>query len=569
MTLYLAVGSCVIESGEEPTDYFLTGKPSFPEPAPDGYGGHVPAVRSFDVWVTGTDTADMNDNVALLRREGVRDNYLYFRHGASGDVLSCRMRECKVQEATYNPSAREGIGVLLSVTATTDPYWLGAWSAETNASGELTYIPGHIDASGITGEVDALLSIRACPSASGTLLAIGVKADPDTLYSYLDDYSGTADANALNSAKATLTASAGGAVVGSPPNVDTNANRGRSLLLARVDASACTNAATYQGATTITGNGVSSSVTVYEGSGSLSASALTGVELGDVTIPCAQVPDVSIGNLGWGSSSAFYENTTASAMRDLSASSITHVGQSFTASGDMRVTGFTFKASASTPAGVAGTLYQASGDVPVGSGLASGTAYITASGEFTVTFHIPYMLSSGDPACIVVWDTNRAFDPYYSTVGSWAGGKMSTCVGGVWAAEANNDLYFKLLASTPVGFNTTNPVYAAQGSATTIGLDYVQRVPVDYAAVVYRRSASGDLAIWYDGDTDTPYLSNASGGIGNAVFDLCEIRRPLRLKPGVNNRIVFGVIQADASANGFMSGGIEWAYRPRYLTATG
>ena len=89
MGFYLAVGDVTIADGTgDASGYMTTGRPEFPEPEPDGYDGHLPAERRFTVWCTGSTASAAHYSAALLRRECVRDNYLHFRHGATGDSLS-------------------------------------------------------------------------------------------------------------------------------------------------------------------------------------------------------------------------------------------------------------------------------------------------------------------------------------------------------------------------------------------------------------------------------------------------------------------------------------------------
>ena len=134
-------------------------------------------------------------------------------------------------------------------------------------------------------------------------------------------------------------------------------------------------------------------------------------------------------------------------------------------------------------------------------------------------------------------------------------------------AAAGDDLTFTVTGRTPLAFITTNPVLTAQAEASAgVSVDYVQRVPVDYAAIVRRLSSIGALGTYYDADTDTPYAAD-SDGIGPACYDECEIRKPLRVKPGVTNRVVVAIGQGDEAIAGVDT--LEYQYRPRFLTATG
>jgi len=130
-----------------------------------------------------------------------------------------------------------------------------------------------------------------------------------------------------------------------------------------------------------------------------------------------------------------------------------------------------------------------------------------------------------------------------------------------------HDLFFRLYSCLPLGFVSTLQLL---GSSTetdrAIDVDYIERIPVDFAAIAYRLAASGPLGLYYDADTDTPYVADADG-IGPSVFEDCTINKPLRLRPGVTNRVVFGVLQGDTPVAGMTA--LKYRIRRRYLTATG
>lgn len=571
---YLQVGNLILEDGTGLGPYFPSGL-SFPEPDPDGAGWYRNAIRTFHLKVTGTSAANLSTNIAALRRECVRDKYLYFRPTATGTVLSCLIREASVKEDATDPLRRAQLAAYLTLTFETTPTWDGAWSAEVTPT--VDAVPGHFDVTGVTGELDAQLTMRIIPTRNGRGLFVGVKPDPAAGYDYCDDYSGTADANALTTAKATLSATATPTAVGTAPTIDTNANRGRHLVLARMDTTSTTAANnTAKVRVTTTGNAIAASTSVDEAAVAFpTGTDLYGFELGsNVSIPAGAVPNVATGS-GWGASGVVGSQATTDGtlVGQTGAGYYTQgFGTLITLAAETQIETLSFWLKhPSASIFWYNCVYKIEG---VTDSLPNGTVHASVSAliglndvltEKSVPFGAPVTLPAGTYSIGIYFTAGYASDKV--TVASNSAGT------GAWRSDADTgyfvitngyDLKYSVSGKTQLGFNTTMPILAAcTESSKTIGLDYAQRVPVDYSAIAYRPSASGSLGLYYDAETDTPYIADADG-IGPALYDKVEIRRPLRLKPGVTNRVVLGMLQNDDAVAGAT---VVYKWRPRYLTA--
>lgn len=570
---YLAVGSCVLEDGSGQGPYHVQGM-SFPEPAPDGQGGFPPAVRTISpLKITGSTPAELTANIATLRREAVRDRMLRFRPCGSGDVSECRIREATMVEADYDPLRRSLTAdphAYLTLTIETEPHWLGPWSDDTVV--ELDTVPGHFDVDDIGGEDDALVRMRAVFDDSGTAAAIGVRPDPMDGYEYLDDYGAsgdTADANALGGYKVgeVVDATLAGNAIGIAPSIDTNANRGQHLVVARLDSTAVSAATvTAQASVVTTGNLIGESVTVAAHAVTCASTSLVGIELGNVQIPAGAVPDLTVES-GLGAVGPRSAQTTRDATRTItSAESVIEIKQTL-APFNGPLTAIEYRVDVAPSATQNASLGFPQLVVASGSGGESAMFAVPSSvGTHRVELDSPLDLRASDSPYFTL--TFARVDGGSLTVGMAVGEDrlpgyaMTTPTGS--GESSGDDLVFTAYGRERLGFETLTPVAAAcSETSKTVALDYVQRVPVDYAALVYRKASAGALALFYDGDTDTPYVADADG-IGPAVYDKCEVRKPLRFRPGVVNRVVLANLQADAAIGGAT---ITYAHRPRYLTA--
>ena len=577
---YLAVGSLVIEDGTDAGPYHPIGI-WFPAPAPDGVGGHVPAVRRFRVKVTGTSTATLTANTAALQRACVRGETLYFRASGSGDILSCRIRDASVIEDEVDLLGALSFERYVTVTLTTDPYWLAPWGDEVDASGDITYVPGHIDIPDPGGEVDALLSMRVVPAVEGTGLFVGVMPDPSDDYEYLDDYgasgAGSADANAYGGYKVISTVDTSlSERWWVAPTISHIANEGRHIAIARVDTSAVT-AGNVKVAARVTtaGADISASTTVDYQEVPLAVRSLAGVELGVVQIPAGRVMA-----LGESSYSVAHSEAQVNDMGTRTFLSRTPVADGFDLVlsqtfpwPDGHISTCTYGIDVAPAAGTDLTIMLWRKNV-FGDFVEYGIVYDcpVSVGEHTVTFqkmwgggeNIP--VTAGTYVLRFEFDGSSAFSVGMPAAnGVYADGELTQTVGS--GLVAGDDLVFSVDGDTVDSDSTTMPLLAACSELSkVVNLDYVQRIPADFACIAYRLDSSGPLGIYYDAGTDTPYVADTDG-IGPSVYEDCTINKPLRLKPGVTNRVVFGVLQGDVAVDGMSA--LAYHIRKRYLTATG
>lgn len=563
---HLQVGNLLIEDGSGTTSYRVTYM-SFPEPAPDGVGGHFPAQRRFDVTVTGDSVSDLSAKVAALRRECVRDKTLQFRPSASGDLLSCRIREASVVESEVDMLDRVSLKADLSVTLTTDQYWLAPWGAEVDATAAITSVPGHIDIADPGGEVDALLSMRVVPVCQGTGLFVGVEPDPGEEYRYLDDYGVVGDindANALGTLKkrsvvltSTMSVAGGGAAL------DTTDNTGTHIAVARcsIPAGTPSNFAIAPRVETA-GNMIAAEVSVDSQAQTMTTLDLIGYELGIVQIPAGTVPTLSTG-AGYAPEDISAEQTASDGQ-----TAGQMCGQTIKLAAGERPTRVTFK---SGTIDGNGWVYECR-IKDVGSGQVydiSGTVEArVADTEYTFSFNSGWVA----PHSGLYWFALSKVGLYYEDGAYWRDNSAGGYADGSEIAYdgtivTGHDLFFRLYSCLPLGFVSTLQLLGSSTETNrAIDVDYIERIPVDFAAIAYRLAASGPLGLYYDADTDTPYVADADG-IGPSVFEDCTINKPLRLRPGVTNRVVFGVLQGDTPVAGMTA--LKYRIRRRYLTATG
>lgn len=229
------------------------------------------------------------------------------------------------------------------------------------------------------------------------------------------------------------------------------------------------------------------------------------------------------------------------------------------------------------------TIRGASSGLPTGIVLGESAVTKDLTTETDVSFPFNAMLKAGSYAFSVYGADGSVILVRRNTSGGYAGGSSYSEAGGFpLSADPTDDLRFSLTGCelvdgdlwikattrSPRGFNSYTIIQASDTTASNkiANLDYLVRVPVDYAAIAYRRTTAADApALFYDGDTDTPYSANATG-IGPAVFVECEVIRPLRAKPGVATTYVLATTHA---ANPVGTATVKYKTRARYLSATG
>jgi hypothetical protein len=273
------------------------------------------------------------------------------------------------------------------------------------------------------------------------------------------------------------------------------------------------------------------------------------------------VPDVVTGS-GWSAESAQVSQATDDGTLTLSNNGANGIVIEQTFPAQVRMTAFEY--TIDTPPSLA--VQFATLSVYAGTSILGAVGVIpTTAGTHKVTLSVP---AEGATSVQLAFgrSDNQAFNIGFAHGNArYADGALTTPTGS--GEAAGDDLVFVVYGQTQLGFNTSNPVLVScSESSKTVAIDYVQRIPADYAAIAYRPAASGSLGLFYDADTDTPYIADADG-IGPAQYDRTDVIKPLRVKPGVVNRVVLGILQEDAAVAGFTT--LAYKVRKRYLTATG
>ena len=576
---YLAFGSVVAEDGTGTLAYHVTSM-QLPEPAEDGLGGFHPAVRVFGVRVSGADTATVTAAVAALRRECVRDNLITLQSASDRAILTTRIRKAAVVESEFDPLDRPSSGaakMYLTLTLTTDPHWLAPWSAETTAS--LTAVPGTFAIADPGGEDDALVSMRAIASATARGLFLGAMPDAATGFDPIDDYgasgAGTADANALTGYKVASSAlTATMAAVGTAPAFETNANRGTYIPIVRMDSNAASVATTaYRVVQRVTGNAISASTDVATASVTPRAVDLVATELERISVPSGAVPDVATGS-GWSAEDALLTQADASGSLLVNAgrgatgdlNGYLYFYQTYTTAVSVMLTAFEFTV-VTAPTTTTGWELQVI-RVSDWTVLRTSTVASMATGVHKVAF-TELETADGDVYQLRVTAPGAAgFNDESCVIDSSASSVYADGVAGEsFSGDSTKDLTCKVYGKTELGFNSYSIVQATDSADAfkIANLDYLVRVPVDYAALAYRLATSAAPGLYYDGDTDVAYIADADG-IGPAVLDKAEVIKPLRAKPGVSTTYVLATTHDDVAVG---TASVTYKTRARYLSATG
>lgn len=273
---YLAVGTLVIEDGTDSGPYHPVGI-WLPAPAPDGVGGHLPAVRRFRVKVTGTSTATLTANTAALQQACVRDETLYFRASGSGDILSCRIREASVVEDEVDLLGALSFERYVTLTLTTDPYWLAPWGDWLGPQQGATW--GYVSIPAAGGEVPALFSLRVVASVAKTGIYLGMMPNPGTGYDHIGD---AVTSGTLSGSESTVVAAS---------TIDARDNMGQHLVLVEGTYSAG-GSASIRNRVVTTGSNISSAVTVDQpvATAFTATTTKTVIDTGVVTLPSCSLP---------------------------------------------------------------------------------------------------------------------------------------------------------------------------------------------------------------------------------------------------------------------------------------
>lgn len=273
---YLAVGSLVIEDGSDAGPYHPTGI-WFPAPDPDGMGGYLPAVRRFDVRVTGTSAASLATNTAALHQACVRDETLYFRASGSGNTRSCRIREASVVEDEVDLLAALQFERTVTVTLTTDPHWLAPWGNWTTITVPAP-APGHFDIPEAGGDDDALMDLRIIPGIAANGIIVGGWPNPAAGYAYKDTYSSSFTFGYPNWTR-----------LPGAPAINSIANRGRHITV--LYSSGIATGMRVRSAISTAGYAITAVIPDVIGRERTRDTQLMAIELPIVTIPGSAIPE--------------------------------------------------------------------------------------------------------------------------------------------------------------------------------------------------------------------------------------------------------------------------------------
>lgn len=274
----LSIGSLVISDFAGTATGYRIVSASLPEPDPDGAGGHKPAEREFGIDVTGATKAAVRASITALRQACVRDETVYWQTDSAALLLSCRIREASVVEQGHDPllwNMGEPL-VRLTLTLTTDPYWLAPWGSWVGTD---VFGFGSISIAPPGGEVPALLSLRLVAAAAKTGIYVGLMPNPATGYDHTDDQ---VTSTTLSAVEKTVTAAS---------TVDARANAGRHLVLASGTFTKAGDASIRSRITT-SGYNISSSVSVDQATPTefTATTTKTTLDSGIVTLPSSAIP---------------------------------------------------------------------------------------------------------------------------------------------------------------------------------------------------------------------------------------------------------------------------------------
>lgn len=428
------------------------------------------------------------------------------------------------------------------------------------------YAPGVVTYDETDGEVPALTAIKATAEQAITSLALGLRSQPPASFasSAVQDYSGTADANALGGEVKRLVTSTAWQVVATAPEVDTEDMRGRYVMWARRKWSAGTTANTARASSDVTGSGIAVTTTVpataqampFGVAASAAATFLVG-SLGEVSVPAAEVPSAQ-STAGYGAEATLVDITTGTDKTLVS----DWVAQTFVPTNAL-ISALKFNGAGGSfhlmtwESGAPGTVLS--------SRMNTGTLYAGLS--IPVTPGATYCLRAGGYGSTVKRDTSAPSATgtgYHSPDGStgWTAGD---------GTDTTVDYGITVKTRPKLGFAAHTPVQAKATSGTpNFDLDNVALLPCDeaYLAVTWAAATSAGQGVLVNemglrADESNVYLTDSSGGIGASLIAQIDPRNPFLLRPGTNSIVVHAATPGGAAPGAVTVSG---SYRPRYLT---
>jgi hypothetical protein len=494
----------------------------------------------------------------------------YVTPAGSATTYSTLVRDVEHSEA-YSVDVDGRRGTAIDFTLTCTPGWERT-EVEVTLDPPDT-VPTVYRATGILGSMPAAFRLALTFDQATTGLDLGFRhRDPDTL-TLVQDYDGTADADALGGEYAGATMTAGGIAVGTPDTLDTNVHRGWWLPVARMkQPDATPGDTTYVARSTVSAFllGTSESVDSEPVAASVQ-NAYEYVRLGPVPIPAAPVPDIS-------TESGYEAITEGNAVNDgtltLSTGTTGNViqaKQTFAGfDGDIVSVTYTIDAALASPHPVNHYLWVYDDSDVV---IATVAAIPYAAGTHTVSLPNPVACEAGKTYAFTLnfesatWiGSNASMGMAYSN-GDYAGGALTTPTGS--GESAGDDLTFAVHGRVSLGFNSSIGIIATNSGGGTARNDVTALVPADEYALLADVTTAADEGLLLDAidpDEVTCYVTNTDGGIGAADQNAVEhIGRP-RLWPGDTAIVCVAHTPGDAAPTG--GDGKLW-YRPRYKTPYG
>lgn len=453
------------------------------------------------------------------------------------------VRWCPVTSAEVEVVDKDDGWAKLSVFGFRAPAWRGGPETVVAYTGTVTGGWGwvDIDLSTLAGDMGAEVSMRATCASASTMIAVGVVPSPGANHDPLDDYSGVADGTAVggawSAASGSLTATYQD--VASAPSVDVEANRGESLVVARLKHTAVTPGnVRYLIANTAPG-GTSLTPPVAATAATNTAEA---VVFGVLRLPAFETPGLNAINT---SGSVRTWNGTPETPYGVprQADGKVRFAQTFTAPATGDVTGIRVD-NASDCDIISAKIYATSAGVPttvVGDLSAAGN--LNAQSGF-LRARTPVHVTSGTVYAVVLVASDGV--KYLATMAirtsptsAYSGGQAFVRNAGdtAWVqgdgTNANTD--WTLTVEFVTTKSTTNTVQASCSESTkTASLDALVRIPASCYLLARGTFGAGAGAV-YDPGTRAAYLGDANGITGAM---LSHVSQGLALWPRTVNRVV-------------------------------
>ena len=520
------------------------------------------AERSFPLECIGADGQGAEDSLAALRVKLASSTCKLVWCAALGRTeIWTTVRDFHVSEAEVKPLRRENgpkAQLRVQVTLWTDGPWTATYG--TALSGSVAATPGHLDVSGVEGDIPALLDMTVLTTDARAALGVGVYVDPTTDYDYVDDYSGEVDAACFGGAKSAEyslpTAFHASELIATAPTHDVAGNAGEHFALARVINDAVSASSTlYRVLSTVIGSGaLADAVSVPclpSMAGAVGAFEL--VNLGAITIPSSGMPDDD--DSEWATPVEVVTETSYTDSTPFNEGASDYDPVSLTEG--HRLHSVTVKTAPAghypdTATGIGISLRDAEGGTVLASGTLLNGAALSASTEYTVT------MSTSAPIL--------ATGTYYLEV--WVIGGDASLVTSSHMVHPVTGLpiysfYKRVYTQTRLGFTDATGV---QGMCSESGkksrIDVLTRLPFGCFAMLFWKAFAANTGVRIISHANRPFdawLCDSSGERGHSLKGDAVIRGIPGLWPGTD-RLVFAGDHPGALT-------VSGTYWPRYSDA--